>query len=308
MVVGENHVQHQRFDDFPELLQSEDLLILNDSKVIKARLRGHKDTGGKVELLVERIESVDTALCNVRSSKPLQPGRTVICNDHILHVVERLDPFYRIRFEQSVERFLENHGSVPIPPYLGREEAEFDKDSYQTVYAKNSGSVAAPTAGLHFSEQLLEKVQANGVDIKYVTLHIGLGTFEPVRTSDIASHQMHSERYEIPFDTVKALQNTKGRVVAVGTTVVRTLESWAKSGKTSGETDLFITPGFKFNVIDALITNFHLPESSLLMLVSAFAGHDRVMNAYRDAVANEYRFFSYGDAMFLEREENQENV
>lgn len=301
MVVNEKNVSHRKFGDFIEYLEGSDLLILNDSKVIKARIEGVKDTGGSFELLVERILEDDTALCYVRVNKPLKPGRFVFCARQPIEVLRREGMFYVMRFPMRVLEFLEQHGSVPLPPYLHRNPSTDDEETYQTVYATNPGSAAAPTAGLHFTDELLGEIASIGVNIKRVTLHIGVGTFRPVKSENLADHEMHSERYEIPEDTLEAIQSHAGRVVAVGTTVVRTLESWAQSGKTNGETNLFITPGYRFRVVDALLTNFHLPESTLLMLVAAFSGYDRIMSAYKEAVESGYRFFSYGDAMLLNR-------
>ena len=301
MVVGEDSVSHRVFKEFPALLQPDDLLILNDSKVIKARLEGEKDTGGRFQLLVERVQDVDTALCYIRVSRPLKPGRTIQCRNQSLEVVGRDGVFYSVRFPMPVLSFLEQHGTVPLPPYLGRDSVDEDEKSYQTVYAASPGSVAAPTAGLHFTQELLDEIKASGIEVQFVTLHVGLGTFKPVDSENLSEHQMHNERFEIPGSTLRALNSSNRRKIAVGTTVVRTLESWARSGKTSGETDIFITPGFRFQVVDAMLTNLHLPESTLLMLVAAFSGYERIKKAYEAAVESNYRFFSYGDAMFLTR-------
>lgn len=305
LVVGRNGPTHRRFADLADLLRPDDLLVLNDTRVVKARLIGTKDSGGRAEILVERVESGREALCQVRVSKPLKPGRTVSVEGEAVAVVARCGAFYRLRFPRDVGDFLEAHGEVPLPPYLERPAGPEDAARYQTVYADRPGAVAAPTAGLHFDDALLRKIEDRGVRIARVTLHVGAGTFQPVRTEDVFRHRMHEERYDVPRETAFALNARRGRVVAVGTTVVRTLESamdaqgLVRAGP--GTTALFIVPGYRFGAVDALVTNFHLPESTLIMLVAAFAGYDRVMDAYREAVAREYRFFSYGDAMFCER-------
>ena len=305
LVLGEHAVAHRTFDRLVDFLRPGDILVVNDTRVVKARLFGKKDSGGRAELLVERIESEREALCQVRVSKPLKAGRTVSVDGQAVEVVERCGTFYRLRFPTEIGPFLEAHGRVPLPPYVRRRARREDETRYQTVYADRPGAVAAPTAGLHFDDALLQRVEEVGVPIARVTLHVGAGTFEPVRTEEVAQHRMHEERYEVPAETADVLNARRGRVVAVGTTVVRTLESavdgagQVRAG--AGATSLFIVPGYRFRVVDALVTNFHLPESTLLMLVAAFAGYDRVMDAYREAVAREYRFFSYGDAMFCER-------
>ena len=307
MHVGANGLKHRGFRDLPGLLAPGDLLVVNDTRVINARLRGIKDTGGTVELLVERIEADRVALCQARSSKPLRPGRTVNVSGWRLGVVEREGEFFRLEFPVAVGSFLEQFGETPLPPYIERAPGRCDSRRYQTVYAARPGAVAAPTAGLHFSEGVFKRLAERGVKVSRITLHVGAGTFQPVRTDDIAKHRMHAERYEISTDTAASIQACRpagGRVVAVGTTVVRALEAAAALpggiGAGSGETRLFITPGYRFRAVDALLTNFHLPESTLLMLVCAFAGHDRIMSAYAEAVLAGYRFFSYGDAMFCE--------
>lgn len=307
-VAGEG-LEHLQFTDFPALLRPGDLLVLNDTRVIKARLHGEKDSGGRAEILVERIESDREALCQVRVSKPLKPGRTLRVGRFELAVKGREGDFYRLAFPGTVTQVLEAAGEVPLPPYIERAPDAADAERYQTVYGARPGAVAAPTAGLHFSHAMLEALPEQGVETATVTLHVGAGTFQPVRVSDLSCHRMHFERYEIgpaAADAIARCRARGGRVVAVGTTVVRTLEAAAEpcTGTVAAgqaETDLFITPGYRFAAVDALLTNFHLPESTLLMLVCAFAGYDRVMAAYRAAVAAEYRFFSYGDAMFLER-------
>ena len=310
--VRRDGLSHLHFRDFPGLLQPGDLLVVNDTRVVKARLRGEKDSGGQAEILVERIEAEDEALCQVRVSKPLKPGRTVAVGRFRLEVLGREDDFYRLRFPGAVMQVLEAEGEVPLPPYIERAPELSDSESYQTVYAQRPGAVAAPTAGLHFTREMLDGLPHRGVEVVSVTLHVGAGTFQPVRVRDVSRHRMHLERYEITDAAAAAVARCRergGRVVAVGTTVVRTLESAALETDTldggvracQGETRLFITPGFQFRMVDALLTNFHLPESTLLMLVCAFGGYRRVMAAYREAVRKGYRFFSYGDAMFMER-------
>ena len=308
MHVGPQAVEHRRFGDLPGLLAPGDLLVVNDTRVINARLHGVKDTGGAVEILVERIETDRVALCQARSSKPLRPGRIVNVSGWRLRVVEREGEFFRLEFPVAVGGFLEQFGETPLPPYIERAPERCDSRRYQTVYAARPGAVAAPTAGLHFSKCALARLAERGVEMSAITLHVGAGTFQPVRTEDVARHRMHAERYEIPPETaanVRACRQAGGRVVAVGTTVVRALETAAAAAggirAGSGETSLFITPGYRFRAVDALFTNFHLPESTLLMLVCAFVGYDRVMSAYAQAVQARYRFFSYGDAMFCER-------
>jgi S-adenosylmethionine:tRNA ribosyltransferase-isomerase len=306
--VKRDHLEHQDFSSFPDHLRAGDLLVVNDTRVIKARLLADKDSGGRAEILIERIESDAVALCQVRVSNALKPGRTLRAGGISLRVVERCGGFYRLEFSRPVAQVLDAVGEVPLPTYIGRAPASMDEDRYQTVYARHPGAVAAPTAGLHFTAEMLAGLPARGVETAQVTLHVGAGTFQPIRTDDLHQHRMHRERYEISDDVAAAVQRCRqrgGRVVAVGTTVVRTLESAPAAGGTvragAGETGLFITPGYQFSVVDALLTNFHLPRSTLLMLVCAFGGFDRVMAAYRAAVAQNYRFFSYGDAMFLER-------
>ena len=302
MVLGAKGYEHRQFRDLIDYLRPGDAMVINDSKVIKARLHAVKDSGGKSEILVERIESETVALCQVAVSKPLKPDRTLDCYGQTIKVIAREGEFYQLRFDRPVLEFLEEFGSVPLPPYVRRKAHESDEQRYQTVYADTPGAVAAPTAGLHFDDEFLAEITAKGVEISRVTLHVGAGTFQPVRVNDLSQHVMHQERFDIPTETVARLSDTDSRVIAIGTTVVRTLESWAQNGQTSGETSLFITPGFKFQVVDALVTNFHLPESTLLMLVSAFYGRERMLAAYEEAVRKGYRFYSYGDAMFMDRQ------
>lgn len=298
------------FVQLPEFLNAGDLLVFNDTRVIKARLLGRKDSGGSVEVLIERLLNEKEALAHIRASKSPRPGTLLIFEDGIsATMLERQGSLFRLRFEASitVSEVLERQGKLPLPPYIQHSPDAVDESRYQTVYARHPGSVAAPTAGLHFDETLLAKLLKANIKIAYVTLHVGAGTFQPVRAEFITDHQMHSERYEVPEATVEAIQTTRasgGRVVAVGTTALRTLESAAKDGHLQSgwsETNIFIYPGFNFNVVDRLITNFHLPKSTLLMLVSAFAGIETIRSAYQHAIAEQYRFFSYGDAMLLDR-------
>ena len=307
-VDAQGGLADRMFRDLPTLLRPNDLLVMNDTRVIKARLFGHKDSGGKVELLVERVTGDTEALVFIRASHAPKPGSRIhLADDTVVDVLERQDDLTRLRFLRPVLDVLDQIGQLPLPPYIEHTPTADDEARYQTVYANEPGSVAAPTAGLHFDEAMLETLHAQGIRTAQVTLHVGAGTFQPVRVDNIADHTMHSERYTIPQETVDAIQATwarDGRVVAVGTTSLRTLEAAAQTGPLAagaGETDIFITPGFRFNVVDALITNFHLPKSTLLMLVSAFSGMDIIRKAYAHAIRERYRFFSYGDAMFLER-------
>ena len=289
------------FRDIVKLIEPTDVLVVNDTKVVKARLHGLKDTGGAVEILVERIDEPTIAYCHVRASKPLKVGRLVHIDDQNLEVLSRGDELSRIRFPIDVLDFLERYGHVPLPPYIGRAAEPDDEQRYQTVYRRVPGAVAAPTAGLHFDDELLEAIRTRGTKIVPVTLHVGAGTFQPVRVEDANQHFMHAERYRIPPSSRREIDHCQGRVIAVGTTVVRALESAARTGNDCGETRLFIRPGFRFDCVDALITNFHLPRSTLLMLVSAFIGNARMRQVYAAAVERGYRFYSYGDAMFCER-------
>jgi len=307
---------HDRwFRELPDLLQQNDLLVMNDTRVIKARLFGKKASGGQVELLVERVLSEYEALAFIRASHAPQPDSLIQLDEGVnLRVVERHDDLTRLVFSLPVLHVLERLGRLPLPPYIQRTPGADDDARYQTVYANEPGSVAAPTAGLHFDAEMLELLRKQGIRTANVTLHVGAGTFQPVRVKDTGDHVMHSERYTIPQATIDAIAGTranKGRVVAVGTTTLRALEASAQQGDLqagSDETRIFITPGYKFNVVDALLTNFHLPRSTLLMLVSAFAGIDTIQHAYAHAIAQRYRFFSYGDAMFLEKKEIADEV
>ena len=298
-----------RITDLPELLRAGDLLVMNDTRVLHARLYGQKDSGGQVEVLVERPLDETDVLAQVRASKSPKPGGRIRLEGALdVEVIERVGEFYRLRFAGNAVDLLEAHGRLPLPPYIEHAAGEADETRYQTVFAREKGSVAAPTAGLHFDEALLVRLKDKGIDCAYVTLHVGAGTFQPVRVHNIAEHKMHSERYILSQATVDAIARTKaagGRIVVIGTTTMRTLESVArKYGELqadSGETDIFITPGFQFKVADLLLTNFHLPKSTLLMLVSAFAGSETIRAAYAHAIEQRYRFFSYGDAMLLTR-------
>jgi S-adenosylmethionine:tRNA ribosyltransferase-isomerase len=299
-------IADRHFADIVEQLAPGDLLVMNNTRVLKARFFGVKDTGGQVEALVERVLDHRTVLAQVRASKSPKPGSTIRLADAFdVTVGERAGEFFTLQFEGDVFELIEAHGTLPLPPYIDHSASEFDEQRYQTVYSKEPGAVAAPTAGLHFDQPLLDKLAAKGVKLAYVTLHVGAGTFQPVRVENLVEHKMHSEWYTIPQETVDAVRAAKaaGRdVVAVGTTSLRALESASQSGilkAGSDDTALFITPGYKFKTVTRLITNFHLPKSTLMMLVSAFAGYDEIRKAYQHAIQNEYRFFSYGDAMLL---------
>jgi S-adenosylmethionine:tRNA ribosyltransferase-isomerase len=311
---GESGVLGDRtFRELPLLLREGDVLVFNDTRVVPARVHGTKDTGGKVELLLERAESADTALVQARASKGLKPGAVVsLPGGHSARMLERDGDLYRLKFSGGVLEFFEAHGEVPLPPYIVRSPDGADREQYQTVYARLPGAVAAPTAGLHFDHDLLAELDAHGVRRAFVTLHVGAGTFQPVRADDIDAHEMHREFLEVGAHACAAINAARaagGRVVAVGTTVVRSLETAAAAGGGTGRvpelapyrgaTRLFIRPGYRFRAIDALVTNFHLPESTLLMLCAAFAGTAAMKRAYAHAVAARYRFFSYGDAMFV---------
>ncbi|GIX24724.1 MAG: S-adenosylmethionine:tRNA ribosyltransferase-isomerase [Caldimonas sp.] len=299
------------FRELPQLLAPGDLLVFNDTRVIKARLFGRKPSGGAVEALVERVLPGGEVWAHLRASKSPKPGSTVRFADAFdAEVLGRCGPddaLFHLRFPDDPLLLLERHGHVPLPPYITHADSEDDARRYQTVFAAKPGAVAAPTAALHFDEAVLAGLRERGVDLAQVTLHVGAGTFQPVRTENLAEHKMHSEWFEVSAETVAAIERTRaagGRIVAVGTTTLRALESAAVSGRLqagSRETDLFITPGFTFRVVEMLITNFHLPKSTLMMLVSAFAGHGHIMALYRHAIEQRYRFFSYGDAMLLRR-------
>ena len=300
----------QLFIDLPDFLSAGDLLVFNDTRVIKARLFGQKATGGNVELLVERVLDTQHALAHIRASRAPKAGARLKLADVIdAEVIGRDGDLFHVRFLGNVPvlGLLERYGALPLPPYITHTPEAEDDERYQTVYAKHAGAVAAPTAGLHFDEAMLAILKAKDINIAYVTLHVGAGTFQPVRADNIEDHKMHSELYHISAETVAMIETTKtkgGKVIAVGTTSLRALESAARYGKLpsgQGETNIFITPGFQFKIVDKLLTNFHLPKSTLLMLVSAFAGFEPIKSAYAHAVKQQYRFFSYGDAMLLEK-------
>ena len=296
-----------QFDELEDLLNEGDLLVFNDTEVVPARLYAKKQSGGKVEIMLERILSSTRMLCQLRVSKKPQIGSRLLLEDGSeLEVLGRQDNFFELAvLSATVSDTLNNLGHMPLPPYIQRRDDEADKSRYQTVYAREPGAVAAPTAGLHFNETFIEALSKKGVAHTFVTLHVGAGTFQPVRCDDIASHKMHSEWFELNQSCADKIAETKrngGRVVAVGTTSVRCLESASIDGVVSpfqGDTDIFIYPGYEFKCVDALITNFHLPESTLLMLVSAFAGREKVLQAYQEAIKRKYRFYSYGDAMLI---------
>lgn len=298
------------FSDLPGLLRAGDVLVFNDTRVVPARLRGAKVTGGRAEVLIERLLEDNRALAQVRVSKPPKPDQTLEFDGGLrARVVRRAGEFYELAFatEKPLLEALEQVGHVPLPPYIDRADSGIDRERYQTVYARVPGAVAAPTAGLHFDAALLERLRGLGVISAFVTLHVGAGTFQPLRGDEVEAQRLHAERIDVSEATCETVNRARAegrRVIAVGTTVVRTLETAARDGRLhvyNGETDIFIYPGYRFQVVDALITNFHLPQSSLLMLVCAFAGIERVLAAYRYAVEQRYRFYSYGDAMFLTR-------
>lgn len=316
----------RQFTDIIALLRPGDLLVLNNTRVIPARLFGKKETGGAVEVLIERLINNNQAMAFVKASKSPKVGaRLLFAGDVSATVLDKQDGLFELCFsgpataesgsENSVDAslldILNKSGEIPLPPYMHRDATDFDKSRYQTVFAEHPGAVAAPTAGLHFDEDILAKIKNKGIDFSYVTLHVGAGTFQPIRVDNILDHKMHKERIEVSAETCDKINQTRkngGRIVAVGTTVVRSLESAARAGLSdngelkpfSGDTDIFIYPGYQFNVVDALVTNFHLPESTLLMLVSAFASTEQIKKAYQHAIDSQYRFYSYGDAMFIE--------
>jgi len=305
---GNASLHDRQFADLPELLAPGDLLVYNDTRVIPARLYGRKTTGGRVEVLVERITGPHSALVHLRASKTPSPGAILLLDGDLrAQITGRAEDLFEVEFsgDYSVPELLERAGHMPLPPYMNRMDEPADRERYQTIYARVPGAVAAPTAGLHFDEEIMRHLDARGVDHTCVTLHIGAGTFQPVRVNDISEHVMHHEYCMVDSTVCGKIAETRqrgGRVVAVGTTAVRALETASRDGDISpycGDTNLFITPGYRFRSVDALLTNFHLPESTLLMLVCAFAGYEAVMGAYRHAVGSGYRFFSYGDAMYL---------
>ncbi len=301
----------EKFIDLPQFIAPGDLLVFNNTKVIKARLAGAKATGGQIEALIERVIDTHHALAHIKSSRSPKPGsRLLFANAFEAEVIERQDDLFllKIHSETDLLDLLDQYGSLPLPPYITHAADAHDDERYQTVFAKQPGAVAAPTAGLHFDDAMLKRLKVHGVNFAYVTLHVGAGTFQPVRVDDIREHKMHTELYSVPAETVTLIQATKAqgkKVTAIGTTALRALESAARSGELmggAGETDIFITPGYKFKVVERLLTNFHLPKSTLLMLVSAFAGLTHIQQAYQHAITQKYRFFSYGDAMLIERD------
>ncbi len=293
-------IEDLSFGDLPALVDERDVVVVNDTRVVNARLGARKRTGGRVELFVERPIGNRRALALIRASHPLSPGTELLIGEGVVALVEgREADLYRVRFSADIEGVLERHGALPLPPYITHEPTGADADRYQTVYAEAPGAVAAPTAGLHFTQPLLAALEARGARVAKLTLHVGAGTFQPVRVEEIEEHRMHRERYSIPEATARAIGD--GRVLAVGTTSLRALETFALTGARAGDTELFVYPGFQFQVVNRLLTNFHLPRSTLLMLACAFGGTQRVLAAYRHAVRRRYRFFSYGDAMLIER-------
>lgn len=301
-------LSHGQFAEIIHQVEPGDLMVFNDTRVIPARVYGQKSTGGQVEVLVERVIDRHNVKAHVKASKSPKPGsHLVLEGGAIVHVEGRDDALFLLRFEGPALELLEEIGHMPLPPYIDRADAAEDRERYQTVYGKKAGAVAAPTAGLHFDERLLQQLQDKGVELAFVTLHVGAGTFQPVRVDNVLEHKMHSEVMEVTqavCDKVRATKKAGKRVIAVGTTSVRCLETASQGGEITpyqGETQIFIYPSYRYKVVDALVTNFHLPESTLLMLVSAFAGYRYTMDAYREAVAERYRFFSYGDAMFITR-------
>ena len=311
--VSENSTQDRQFCELPQLISPHDVLIFNDTRVIRARLFGQKETGGQIEVMIERIIDSRRAIAQIRASKsPISGSRIILEKFITLTVTARTgenSEFFVLELldDGDLYTLIEQHGRLPLPPYINHTAEIDDETRYQTVYARHSGAVAAPTAGLHFDERMLENLKNQGVELAWLTLHVGAGTFQPVRAHNLAEHRMHSERFDIPQATVEAIARARshgGRVIAVGTTSLRALEAASQGGELcagSGETDIFITPGYSFRVVDRLITNFHLPKSTLLMLVSAFSGYAPLRAAYHHAVTNGYRFFSYGDAMLLEK-------
>jgi S-adenosylmethionine:tRNA ribosyltransferase-isomerase len=309
-VDGANsEIADRQFLDLPSLLRAGDLLVFNNTRVMAARLHGQKSTGGKVEILIERVIETTRCLAHVRASKSPKVGSTLLVEDAKITMVARHDNLFELPLERAGDfyQLMESHGHMPLPPYIDRDDGADDEERYQTVFAKEMGAVAAPTAGLHFDDAMLQSLTDMGVEQAEVTLHVGAGTFQPVKTENLDEHIMHSEWLSVSDETVEKIKACKaggGRVVAVGTTSVRSLETAAKDGELKlyqGDTRLFIRPGYQFQVVDLLLTNFHLPQSTLLMLVSAFAGYENIMRAYRHAVEQRYRFFSYGDAMLLDR-------
>ncbi|EEO28656.1 tRNA preQ1(34) S-adenosylmethionine ribosyltransferase-isomerase QueA [Oxalobacter paraformigenes] len=307
LIARDEKLADSRFDHLIDYLDRDDLLVFNNTKVLKARFFGAKKTGGKIEILIERILDNRTALAKIRASKSPKENSLLLIDDELeVSVKGREGEFYVLHFPSDLFSILDHHGHLPLPPYIARTADAYDEKRYQTVFAKEPGAVAAPTAGLHFDEELMGKLEEKGIRSAYLTLHVGAGTFQPVRSENLDEHKMHTEWYTIPQETVyavKTARENKRKVVAVGTTSLRALESASQTGQLvagSNETSLFITPGYRFNTVDWLVTNFHLPKSTLLMLVSAFAGYELIRKAYAHAISQQYRFFSYGDAMLLQ--------
>ncbi|MEM7026916.1 MAG: tRNA preQ1(34) S-adenosylmethionine ribosyltransferase-isomerase QueA [Pseudomonadota bacterium] len=309
-LAANGQISDKAFIDLTEYFKPNDLLVFNNTRVIPARIYGTKTTGGKVEIMLERILPDDTVIAQLKVSKTPKPGTFINIEDNPeFKVLEKQDDMFLLKYigNCAFTDFIEKHGHIPLPPYITRGDEKHDVERYQTVYSKVPGAVAAPTAGLHFTNSIIKELEAKNVKKTFLTLHVGAGTFQPVRTTDLTQHKMHNEFMVLDQASVDLINQTKakgGRIIAVGTTVVRSLETAAKSGDLipyTGDTDIFIYPGFNFNVVDMLLTNFHLPESTLLMLVSAFAGKENIMHAYQHAVKQRYRFFSYGDAMLLEK-------
>ena len=309
LYVQRSKLSHYQFTDLKKLLKKNDLLVLNNTRVVKARLLARKRSGGKAEVLFERMIDESTFIGQIKFSGKLRPGSELLVgNNKNLEVVDRKGHFFLMRANKPIMEILDTLGLVPLPPYIKRESVSEDQKRYQTIFASESGAVAAPTAGLHFTKSLLEEISDNGIEIGYLTLHVGAGTFMPLREQQIETKKLHKEQFIIDASLCEQINRTRsnnGRIIAIGTTVVRAIESLANKGEIKpfqGETDIFITPGFEFKVIDAMVTNFHLPESSLIMLVSAFAGTQTILKSYQHAIKNDYRFYSYGDAMFLEKQ------
>lgn len=302
----ENKIKDCQFKDFDQFLRPKDLLVFNNTKVIKARIFGAKETGGKVEILVEQILNKYNVLAQIRTSKRLQTGSVIQLKDrHVAKIITRSNGMYELEFSSPVKIFIDNFGELPIPPYLKRSAEALDSDRYQTIYAKKLGAVAAPTAGLHFDQEMFEQTRILNVDHAYITLHVGAGTYQPLKREYIEENKLHSEFIEVSKETCSAIANAQdkgGRVIAVGTTTVRAIEAVSQNNEVSpwsGETDIFIKPDYRFKTVNALLTNFHLPKSSLLLLVSAMAGKEMIMKAYEYAIEKKFRFYSYGDAMLI---------
>jgi len=310
LCLEQTQIKHQMFTDLPEMLSENDVLIFNNTRVMPARLFATKKTGGKVEILIERLLDEFTAWALLKSNhKLILPCELILAENSQLKVIERKNDLFKVICNQPLKFIMQEQGVIPLPPYLERAAEELDFERYQTVYASREGAVAAPTAGLHFDQSLMDKITAKGIQIGFITLHVGAGTFKPVTVAEISHHQMHPESYEIPqvvCDKINHCRRQGGKIIAVGTTTVRALEAAAQDQcdliPSQGETQIFIYPGYRFKCVDAMITNFHLPKSTLLMLVCAFGGYLPVMSAYEAAIHHQYRFYSYGDAMFLSRE------